>query len=97
MRIATAKIGGSSMTAEIMTMQNRGTSRADLRGILRKQTIIQSKQRGLSLSELATASIIEETRLSGILTGEVDDVTLRELAGLSLALDVPLTALLSDS
>lgn len=85
------------MTAEIMTMQNRGTSRADLRGILRKQTIIQSKQRGLSLSELATASIIEETRLSGILTGEVDDVTLRELAGLSLALDVPLTALLSDS
>ena len=85
------------MTAEIMTMQNRGTSRADLRGILRKQTIIQSKQRGLSLSELATASIIDETRLSGILTGEVDDVTLRELAGLSLALDVPLTALLSDS
>ena len=85
------------MTAEIMTMQNRGTSRADLRGILRKQTIIQSKQRGLSLSALATASIIDETRLSGILTGEVDDVTLRELAGLSLALDVPLTALLSDS
>ena len=85
------------MTAEIMTMQNRGTSRADLRGILRKQAIIRSKQRGLSLSELASASIIEETRLSGILTGEVDDVTLRELAGLSLALDVPLTALLSDS
>ena len=97
MRIATVKIGGSSMTAEIMTMQNRGMSRSDLRGILRKQTIIRSKQRGLSLSELATASIIEETRLSGILTGEVDDVTLRELAGLSLALDVPLTALLSDS
>lgn len=85
------------MTAEILTMQNRGTSRADLHGILRKQATIRSKQCGLSLSELATASIIEETRLSGILTGEADGVTLRELAGLSLALDVPLTALLSES
>ncbi|HEX7954985.1 MAG TPA: helix-turn-helix domain-containing protein [Burkholderiales bacterium] len=85
------------MTAEILTMQNRGTSSADLHGILRKQAIIRSKQRGLSLSELATASIIEETRLSGILTGEADGVTLRELAGLSLALEIPLTALLSES
>lgn len=85
------------MTAEILNMHSRGTPKPDLHDILRKQTIIRFKQRGLSLSELAAASIIEETRLSGILTGEANGITLRELTGLSLALGVPLTALLSES
>lgn len=78
-------------------MQNRGTPKTGLHGILVKQATIQSKQRGLSISELASASIIEEERLNGILSGQAGDITLRELAGLSLALDVSLTALLSDS
>lgn len=85
------------MTAKMVNMHSRGTSKPDLHDILRKQTIIRFKQRGLSLSELAAASIIEETRLSGILTGEANGITLRELTGLSLALGVPLAALLSDS
>ena len=85
------------MTAEIWTMQNRGTARTGLQSILVKQAAIQSKQRGLSISELASASVIEEERLNGILSGQAGDVTLRELTGLALALAVPLAALLSDS
>lgn len=78
-------------------MHNRGTMKTGLHGILGKQVTIRSEQRGLSISELSSASIIEEERLSGILSGQADGVTLRELAGLSLALGVSLAALLSDS
>lgn len=78
-------------------MQIIGTMKTGLHGILGKQATIQSEQRGLSISELSSASIIEEERLSGILSGQAGSVTLRELAGLSLALGVSLAALLSDS
>lgn len=80
-----------------MTMQDRFNKSADLYGTLVKQVIETSQARGISLLNLALESGMAEERLTSILGGQPCEVTLRELVGLSLALGVPLAALLSES
>ena len=50
---------------------------------------------GLSVTELVKASTIEEDRLINIFEGKAPDITLREIAGISLALGVSLEVLLA--
>lgn len=80
-----------------MTMQDRVNQNAGIYGILVKQISEMTKARGMSQPDLASESGIAEKRLTSILRGQSREVTLRELVGLSLALDVPLAALLADS
>jgi DNA-binding Xre family transcriptional regulator len=80
-----------------MTMHGRVNKSASLYGTLVKQVITTASERGMSEPRLATDSGIAEERLTSILAGQAQEVTLRELAGLSLALGVSLTALLADS
>ena len=80
-----------------MTMHGRVNKSAKLYGTLVKQVSATASERGMSRLRLATESGIAEERLSLILGGHAREVTLRELAGLSVALDVSLTALLADS
>jgi DNA-binding Xre family transcriptional regulator len=80
-----------------MTMHGRVNKSARLYGALVKQVSTTASERGISNPTLATESGIPEERLNLILEGQAQEVTLRELAGLSIALDVSLTALLGDS
>tara|TARA_R110000823_G_scaffold106375_5_gene224985 strand:+ start:989 stop:1180 length:192 start_codon:yes stop_codon:yes gene_type:complete len=50
---------------------------------------------GLSVAELVQASTIEQDRLLNIFEGKAPDITLREIAGISLALGVSLEILLA--
>jgi transcriptional regulator with XRE-family HTH domain len=77
-------------------MQDRVNQNAGIYGILVKQVSEMTKARGMSQPDLASESGIAEERLTSILRGQSRDVTLRELVGLSLALGVPLAALLAD-
>lgn len=50
---------------------------------------------GIPLDEIVLASTINEDRLVSIFEGEASDITLRELAGISVALGVPIETLLT--
>jgi len=80
-----------------MTMQDRVNQNAGIYGNLVKQVSEMTKARGMSQLDLATKSGIAEERLTSIMRGQSREVTLRELVGLSLALEVSLAALLADS
>lgn len=80
-----------------MTMQDRVNQNAGIYGNLVKQVSEMTKARGMSQLDLATKSGISEERLTSIMRGQSREVTLRELVGLSLALEVSLAALLADS
>ena len=80
-----------------MTMQDRVNQNAGIYGILVKQVSEMTKARGMSQPDLVSESGIAEERLTSILRGQSREVTLRELVGLSLALGVPLAALLAES
>lgn len=62
---------------------------------LRARVRAEADKNGLMLDELAAASAIPATRLQAIFEGKATDITLRELAGLSLALNVPVAILLT--
>ena len=49
---------------------------------------IETEKRGLSILEIAIVSTIAEERLASIIQGNAENITLRELVGLSLALEV---------
>jgi transcriptional regulator with XRE-family HTH domain len=78
-------------------MQDRVNQNAGIYGNLVKQVSEMTKARGMSQLDLATKSGISEERLTSIMRGQSREVTLRELVGLSLALEVSLAALLADS
>lgn len=52
-------------------------------------------RQGMALHALAVASSIPETRIQAIFDGDAAEITLRELAGLSLALGVTVITLLT--
>ena len=80
-----------------MTMQSRVNECAKIYSILIKQVTRAIKQREMSLLNLSTESGIAQERLTAIIEGRSREVTLRELAGLSLSLSVSLETLIEES
>ena len=56
---------------------------------------IETEKRGLSILEIGIVSTIAEERLASIIQGNAENITLRELVGLSLALEVSPSALVT--
>lgn len=80
-----------------MTMHDRIDKSAAVYGTFVEQVSKAIEARGISRPALSTNSGIAEERLLSILGGHPREVTLRELAGLSLALGVSVAALLAES
>jgi hypothetical protein len=78
-------------------MHDRINKSASVYGTFVRQVSEQSKSRGMTPIILSSESGIASERLTSILDGQSREVTLRELVGLSLALGVPLSSLLSES
>lgn len=55
----------------------------------------ETQKRGLSISDIGIASTIAEDRVTSIIQGSADNITLRELVGLSLALEISPRTLLT--
>lgn len=80
-----------------MTIQSRVSECDKIYSILVKQVTRAIKQREMSLLNLSTESGIAQERLAAIIEGRSREVTLRELAGLSLSLGVSLETLIAES
>jgi hypothetical protein len=80
-----------------MTMPSRRDERGSIYCILAKQVTLAVEECGMPLPDVSTESGIPEERIVEILDGQSRDITLRELAGLSLALGVSLPDLITDS
>jgi len=78
-------------------MHDRSNKSTSIYGTLVKRINENTKLRGITPLNLASASDIASERLTSILNGHSREVTLRELVGLSIALDISLSALLSES
>jgi hypothetical protein len=78
-----------------MSSRNRGSGIPSVHGIFVERARAVARNSGLTLVELVKASTIGEDRLLSIFEGKASDITLRELAGISVALGVPVETLLA--
>lgn len=74
---------------------NRGSDKPSVHRIFAEKARTIACSGDLSLPELGRESTIAEDRLLTIFEGNAPDITLREIAGISLALGVSLDRLLA--
>lgn len=77
-----------------MNSRSSETDTPRVHGIFVERARSHACDKGLSLTELVETSTISEDRLLNIFDGKATNITLREIAGISLALGVSLEALL---
>lgn len=78
-----------------MTGHNREGRVNDVYSVLLTRAKAEADRKSLTISDLAVSSSITENRLNDIFEGRAREITLRELTGLSIALDIPVADLLS--
>lgn len=78
-----------------MSNRNRGSNAQSVHRTFVKKARETAYSSGITLDELANSSTINEDRLLSIFEGKASDITLRELAGISLALGVSVEQLLT--
>jgi len=80
-----------------MTGQKRGERVNRIYATFFARAKAQAKMRRLTISDLAESTTMSEERIAAILEGFARDVTLYELAALSVVLDISVTDLLSPN
>ena len=78
-----------------MSSRHRGSEKPSVHGIFAERARSLACNSGIALDDLVQASTIDEDRLLSIFGGDAPDITLRELAGISVALGVPVETLLA--
>lgn len=78
-----------------MTGHKREKRVNDVYASLHIRAKAEADKKNLTIGDLAAASTLPEERLQAIFDGRAREITLRELAALSMALDIPIIDLLS--
>lgn len=82
------------LNGEPMNVHFRGPDAQSVNGSFGRKARLAAIESGQPIAELVQTSAIPETRLRSIFAGAANDITLREIAGLSMALNVALDVLL---
>lgn len=78
-----------------MSSHSRRARKSSVHGTFVERARSIACNSGIALDDIVQASTINEVRLVSIFEGEASNITLRELAGISVALGVPIETLLS--
>lgn len=78
-----------------MTGQKRGERVNSVYAALLMRAKFEADKKNLTMHDLAALTAIPETRLRAIFEDRARQVTLRELVALSVALEIPVTELIS--
>lgn len=80
-----------------MTGHTKGVGVNEVYAILRLRVKAEAEKKQLTISDLAERSTLSKTRVREILEDSMRQITLRELAALAMALEIPAQELLSSS
>ncbi len=78
-----------------MRGRRRGKRVNDVYAFLPVRAKAEADRKALTIGDLAVSSTIPEPRIRDIFEGRAQQITLRELVALSMALDIPVTELIS--